>query len=258
MDSVVASDGTRIAYRTVGDGPDVLLFLHPWGASGTGRFWNLLLEELDLTTRRIVLPDLRGHGHSAPSSTGYGVAQLASDTIAVLDEVGAREVILVGHSVGSRIAQYLAATQPERVRGQVLFAPVPASELPLSDEVLATWLECARDREKWAALMAQFTKDPPTPAIIDAYFDDLTLAARPGLAGLFDLCRRDGFAEALASIAAPTLLVVGTHDRAFPFPLVKTQIQEKITGARLVEIDAGHEIPLERPREATALLERFC
>jgi pimeloyl-ACP methyl ester carboxylesterase len=253
--ATVAPDGTRIAYRVVGDGGTPLVFLHGWGASGTGRFWNATLEQLDVAQLRAVLIDLRGHGDSGCGQPT--ITSLAGDVVAVLDAEQIDRAILVGHSVGGRLALWLATSRADRVRGQILFASVPPLALPFTDQLLDRWLAARATRHAWATLLAGFTKSAPSVATVDDYFADVARADERGLRGLFNLCRENAFADRLASITCPTLIVAGTHDVGFPPALLRDTIQRPIDRARLTSVDCGHEIPLERPDVTAALIEAF-
>src|SRR5438105_661508 len=119
---VHARDGAEIFYRTVGEGARTVLFLHGWGGSGSGPFWDRMLRRLPADGLRIVLVDLRGHGRSEQTRAGFTTEQFADDMFAVADHLDAREVVLVAFSMSGRWAQWMSCTRPERVIGQVLIA----------------------------------------------------------------------------------------------------------------------------------------
>ena len=90
--TVRASDGTRLFCRIAGEGPTTLLFLHGWGGSGSGAFWDRTLQHLDPTGLRLVLADLRGHGRSDHAREGFTTERFAEDMFEVADHVGAARV----------------------------------------------------------------------------------------------------------------------------------------------------------------------
>lgn len=109
--SVVSRDGTRIAYRRVGEGPAVVL-LHggAQAAQNLMRLAQALADEF-----AVYVPDRRGRGRSGPPSDGYGLRVECEDIEALLTETGARFVF--GLSSGALIALQAALTLPtiERV-----------------------------------------------------------------------------------------------------------------------------------------------
>jgi non-heme chloroperoxidase len=260
MTTVRSDDGVAIAYTTFGDGPRTLLFLHGWGGASTGFFWTPILQELDLTSLRVILADLRGHGASEHASNGFTDAQFARDMFAVADHAGAEQVVLVAYSMSGRWAQWMACTTPDRVIGQMLIAAAPALDLPLTDDVKAYWLQVARDRtmatfDPW---VHQFTRERLSPDLLQAYFEAVTTTQESSLGATLDMCRQQGsFVDRLPATRARTLVLGGRHDPMLPPAVLKQTIVDVIPGARLAVVDSGHEMPLERPRETAALLEAF-
>ncbi|WP_026116680.1 alpha/beta fold hydrolase [Nocardiopsis valliformis] len=95
-----------------------------WRAAGWPR-------ALEAAGRRVIGPDLRGHGASdKPTDSGlYLPEHFVADILAMLDELGVTSVDVVGYSMGSRLAWELALTAPDRVRRLVLGGFGPANAL---------------------------------------------------------------------------------------------------------------------------------
>src|SRR5262245_21188812 len=92
--SVTTSDGTRLYYRTTGQGPRTLLFLHGWGGTGSGGFWDGVVRQVDSRNLRIIMPDLRGHGRSDHTRRGYTTERFAEDLFEVADAAQASELVV--------------------------------------------------------------------------------------------------------------------------------------------------------------------
>ncbi len=118
MPTITTDDGTSIAYRTFGEGPLNVLLVHGWMVSGA--VYNDLLDALDTSGLRLIVPDLRGTGASDKPGSGYSLERHAKDMVAAADAAGAQSFVVVGHSMGGQIAQWIAASQPDRVRGLML------------------------------------------------------------------------------------------------------------------------------------------
>ena len=259
MVMVRTDDGVAISYKALGDGPRHLLFMHGWGGAGSGHSWAEVLPFLDLTGLRALVIDLRGHGQSGPAASGFTVERFARDMFAVADHAGADRVVVVAFSMSGKWAQWMACTAPQRVAGQVLLAPAPATEFPLPEEVKQHWLRVARsgDMEQFAALLGPFTKEPLPPALLERYFRDVGETPQASLSATLDMCAKGAFADRLPATRAATLVVAGKHDAMMPSAMLRQTIVAPIPGARLGELDCGHEIPLEKPRETAALIEAF-
>lgn len=113
------SDGLRMGYGDVGEGP-ALVLIHGWAearqeweaagwAEGVGR------------GRRLLIPDVRGHGTSARPHelAAYATRALAHDILALLDAAEIRQADVIGYSMGSAIALWAVALWPDRVRSLV-------------------------------------------------------------------------------------------------------------------------------------------
>ena len=108
--------GLEIAYTLYGEGDGTLVLVHGWG--GNQLQWLGQVE--DLAQRyTVVTVDLGGHGLSGRGRSGASLSQLTTDLGAVLDQIGARQVILIGHSLGGLVALETARAKPEAVRGVI-------------------------------------------------------------------------------------------------------------------------------------------
>src|SRR5262245_38871417 len=93
-------DGINLHYLTVGRGPDVFM-LH--GFLGNLAVWHLNIVPALRTHLRVTTLDLRGHGYSDVTPTGYTTEELAEDLRGTLDRFGIERTMLVGHSFGADI-----------------------------------------------------------------------------------------------------------------------------------------------------------
>jgi pimeloyl-ACP methyl ester carboxylesterase len=99
------------------DAPTVLL-VH--GSGGHAHWWDVLVPFF-VPGYRLIAPDLRGHGESSwPTEPAYGIADLGSDLLAVVDTLGRGPLAVVAHSMGARAAAWFAATYPDRVHALAL------------------------------------------------------------------------------------------------------------------------------------------
>src|SRR3954453_18261377 len=137
MPETTSTDHTRINYNPVGSGPVDVLFMHGWAGSGSD--FDGVVEHLDGANLRAITFDLRGHGDSGLPSNGYGLDQLADDTISVANAVGADRFFLVGFSMSGKFAQYVTSLHADRVLGQVLVAGCPVGELPMPADMVIDW-----------------------------------------------------------------------------------------------------------------------
>jgi pimeloyl-ACP methyl ester carboxylesterase len=256
---VRTNDGITIAYSTRGSGSITLLFMHGWGGAGSGHSWAEIFAYLDLTGLRTLVADLRGHGKSEQTAMGFTTERFAQDMFAVADDAGADRFIVVGYSMSGKWAQWMACTAPERIAGQILVAPVPAAEMPIPEEVKEQWLQMARsgDSELFKEVLRPFLKEPLSPELVNSYFYDVSHTSQVTLGATLEMMRKGSFVERLPATRAPTLVIGGSYDALVPLDTVRQAIVAPIPGARLAVLDCGHEVPLEQPQVAAALIQAF-
>lgn len=201
---------------------------------------------------RVILYDLRGHGQSERTSSGYDVATQAGDLRAILEALGVEgPVDLVGHSFGGLVALRQALDHPASVRRLALVeAPLPPSTLGgieafrgLDSAELAGALPEVQRRavrgggrraRRLLASLSFLTRETTLP-------DDLAAEG-------------DVPDDALAALGPPLLAVYGTTSACRP---AGERLARVVPGARHVELPAGHYLPLEAPAELTQTLVGF-
>lgn len=254
MPTVASSDQTSLHYRVIGDGPRNVLLVHGWMVSGA--VFDELVEKLDTTGLRLVIPDLRGSGGSAAPASGYTLEQHGRDVLAVADHAGLERFTVVGHSMGGQIAQWVAAQEPSRVEGLVLLNTVPASGLPLPPDAAGLFRTSAGDREKQKMILGMACKQL-TEAALERLLKDAGAVSRASIEGSFDAWTGGGIEAKLASITAPTL-VLATDDAFLPPAFLREKVVSLIRGARLAYLPGpGHYPQVERSAETAALLTAF-
>jgi len=132
MPTIDVGDGRRLAYAEAGSGA-VLVMVH--GSPGDGRSWARVIRHLR-PDRRVLTPDLPGHGGSDPLPAGTAHRTRTTATaIGRLIEACAAPAWLCGHSYGGNVALHAALSQRERVKGLILLEPVFMRALELSGEL---------------------------------------------------------------------------------------------------------------------------
>lgn len=81
----------------------------------SGIVYDWLVESLKSDDLRILVPDLRGAGGSDKPANGYTIERFSQDILALADQEKMDKFVVVGHSMGGMIAQWLAAHHPQRV-----------------------------------------------------------------------------------------------------------------------------------------------
>ncbi len=238
-----------------GSGP-TLVFLHYWG--GSARTWNLVTDHL--ADHDVLTMDFRGWSRSRGLSGPYTLSQLAADTLSVLDDAGARDYVLVGHSMGGKVAQLVAGTRPARLRGLILVGSGPAKAGAQITTEYREQLSHAYDSEESTAqardniltgralsdeLKAQIVTDSRSSA--DAARTEWPLR---GIA--------QDISERTQLVDVPTLVIAGENDHVEPAQILQQNLIPYLPGAELLVIPStGHLIPLEAPTELATVISDF-
>ena len=236
--------GVELEYADQGRG-DALLLLH--GYADSWYSYDGVLRALPAGVRAVA-PTQRGHGDSDKPADGYAMADFAGDAVALLDHLGIERALVCGHSMGTFVAQELALTRPERVRGLALVCGATTADNPvlrgLREEV--DGLVDPIDRDFAYAFQAGTVSRPLSEAVMARIMEEtMKMPARVWRAALAGLGAWRA-PPARGAIACPTLIAWGDRDEIFPLA-EQHALCDAIPGAQLRVYDAGHALHWEQP-----------
>jgi 3-oxoadipate enol-lactonase len=252
--------GRNIAYNLLGskDAPVVVLG-HALGSSS--EIWGYQLPLLT-PKFRVLAYDIPGHGESDPPVGQDSYDDLAADLAELLDHAQIGRMTLVGLSIGGMIAQHFALLYPDRLQALVLCstgAQTNEAGKKIFAERIARVNEGGIETQVEGSIGRWFTPQfvSRAPATVEWV---RALYRKTSPAGFINGCRAiQGLdtLDRLSGITAPTLLIPGELDPAFP-ESVSRAIQSKIKNARLeVLTGAAHIGNVERPHEFNEILLQF-
>ncbi len=238
-------------WREVGSSVDVAVFLH--GLGGSRISWGPQLQPLS-SARRITAWDAPGYGVSAPiaepSFAAY--AERAADLIRTVSPDA--PVDLVGLSFGGMIAQYTAARFPELVRTLTLMCTSPAFGLDGTDPVQwrqarLSGLEHFGSPGAAAPVILGALVGPDGAHVVPEAVEAMERIELPGLLDAIATITTHDSRQILPTIAAPTLVLVGSADEETPVSYAEA-IVKLMPNARLQVIEGvGHLLNLEAPTQ---------
>lgn len=224
-DAYADVNGVRLHYRIGGRGP-ALVLLH--GLTLSGAWWNGLAPQL-VSEHTVIIPDLRGHGQSTNPSGVFRHPDVATDILALLDQLQIRQFSLLGHSTGAGVSLHIAARAPDRVQSMMLIALGHR----ITDQTRARW-----------------PKYPPLDSV-PAQYRNYYLRIHPG--GRAQVDQLLGYlrhladsvddlnlpSELVARIRAPAMIIFGDRD---PHPVeIATELYRLLPKAQLwIVPNAGH------------------
>lgn len=262
MTYVRSTDGTRIHYRVTGrPGAPPVLFIQGLGTDKQG--WNLQRIASAPWYQAVAL-DNRGAGRSDKPHGAYSLEQMADDALAVLDHAGIETAHVVGASMGGAISQILAVRQPDRLRSLTLACTAGANH-PWREDLLASWRDQARSRgirsmgedaARWMVGPRSFRRLLPAMGWLGPIA--LGSPAHAFAAQCDAILNVDmSYADELANITVPTLVVVGNQDILTPRG-DSEELADRIPTAELAVISgAAHGLMIEHAGSFNRVLFDF-
>lgn len=253
-------NGITLAYQELGSGSPLVLIN---GFASTMDMWNPPVLAALSGQYRVLIFDNRGTGYSSASGEPFSIPLFAGDTLALMDALGIARAHLLGHSMGSCIAQEIALAHPERAGRLVLVAGTcggarmvrmrPEIWQTLSDKS-GTGLDLAN--RMFSVLFPQEWRAAHDPW---QYCPDVreTVSEQSAVKQADALFSWAGTYDRLPAIRSPTLVVTGTEDVVIP-PANSWLLAERIPGARLERIPgAGHGLMYQCPERFAGIITEF-
>ncbi|GAB3224762.1 alpha/beta hydrolase [Hymenobacter seoulensis] len=281
------SQPVRMAYMEVAAGRKAngrtVVLLH--GKNFFGAYWRETIKALAAAGFRVVVPDQIGFGKSDKPVIQYSFHQLAHNTKRLLDTLGVKKAVIVGHSMGGMLATRFALLYPEITEKLVLENPIGLEDYRLGvpfqtvDQTEATELKSSEEsirkyhatyyphgypkaHDEWLLPLAAQTRHPDFPKVARA--NALT----------FHMIYQQPVSYEFSRVTVPTLLIIGQDDRTVvgkglikdpavlakmgQYPELGRRTAAQIKGAKLVPLaGVGHIPHLEAPAKFQAALLAF-
>jgi pimeloyl-ACP methyl ester carboxylesterase len=259
--------GVRTRYFVGGEGPPIII-VHGLGGAAVNF---TLLAPLLAERRRVLIPDLPGHGLSQPFAEADGLTTYAEHVAAVADAEGMLPAAVLGYSMGGVIALRLAVARPDHVSALLL---VSAAGIVSATRRAQIWLTVTgalrpalvfsrirgtvarRPRLRWGPFGLWGAVDPPAlpPEAVIGFLEAPSQHTDVGTAGRALL--KDDPREDLDRVRCPALLVWGARDRLVPLADGFEYARRLRAPIRTLPA-AGHLVVGEQPEECAAILLQF-
>jgi len=243
-------------FETSGSGATALLYLHYWG--GSARTWRPVIDALPDDCTHVAV-DLRGWGDSPGPDAGYDLADMADDVRGVIDTLALERYVLVGHSMGGKLAQYLAADRPAGLVGLVLVAPSPPLPLPLDTPQRDAMTHAYDDAASIGATLDHVLAAGPLPPALRSQVVEDSLRGAPAAKQAWPHgAMAEDITERARRIDVPVTVVSGELDRVDPPAALLTHLLPFVPHAVLETVPGrGHLLPLEAPQAVAHAIRRF-
>ncbi len=268
----VEVEGLKLHYLDWGGDAGKRTFVLLHGGAAHAHWWDAVAPMLTPYGRVLAL-DFRGHGRSQWADSGhYGPPSYLKDVRGLIENLGTR-VVLVGHSMGGAVAQWVAVTHPELLDALVI-VDAPHGGPPLFRRLMWRWRRRSHggvrpELRSAGDIIRKFRLHPPETNLTRLEIERLALLGAEQLPGGAWAFRFDPETRAwrkhgrrmsrpkLSKIATPTLLLRGDRS-GLVSPSHVARMHRKIRGSVLKEIPrAFHHVPLDNPGDTAAAIIEF-
>ena len=252
----IQTNGIHLHVTQSGTAHRALVFLHYYG--GSSRTWGSVIEALSGGFRTVAL-DQRGWGRSEAPANGYRMQDLADDALGVIEALGLKHYVLVGHSMGGKVAQLLASRRPAGLEAVVLVAPSPPSPMVLSPDQQSVMAGAYTSPESVMWVVDNVLTDSPlSPAVKTQVIEDSLAGAPQARQAWPETGMAEDITAAVGAIAVPVLVLSGDGDQVDRTDTLKQELMPRIPGAQLKVLPrVGHLLPLEAPLEVASSISDF-
>jgi len=234
------SDGVRIAYAIVGEGPPFVVTPGSWESitlrlaqEEATRFYEPLAER-----HTLVFYDRRGVGLSDRERADFTIEADIRDLEAVADSLGEASIVLMGSFHLGPAAIVYAARHPERVSRLILYGTYARGRELTRDDIKASIISLARSHWGMAArTLADFTAPNVGPQMLERIVRNQRESTTGEMvASLLELAYAIDVMDVLPQVQAPTLVLHRQNNQVVPFRLGR-ELSSLLPNARLVSLD---------------------
>jgi 3-oxoadipate enol-lactonase len=242
---IIDTNGATLQIAEAGDGIPALVFLHYWG--GSSRTWQGVIDRLDGRPRAIAV-DQRGWGGSVATDRRYELAAMADDAEAVARALGLHHYVLVGHSMGGKVAQIVAKRRPAGLVGLVLVAPAPPTPMPVPETVRAAMLQQYNSRDGVLEALAVLSGKSLSSELREQVIEDTLRGAPEAKRAWTERNMIEDVSAGLDAVMLPVTVVIGDRDQVEHEAALRRAFARFLPQATFRVLNGvGHLSPLEAP-----------
>ncbi len=247
--------GAKLTAKDTGAGELALIFLHYWG--GSACTWDPVIACLPASVRSIAL-NQRGWSGSVAADDHYDLDALADDVLAVTEVLAVRRFVIVGHSMGGKIAQILAGRRPTGLEGLVLVAPAPPTPMQVPEEVRAGMLASYQSREGVLQALGVLAGSPLPRTLQEQVIADTLSGEAAAKRAWPDRGMTQDVSAGLEGFTLPVDVLIGEHDQIEREAVLRPALSRLWPQATFTIVpEMGHLLPLEAPETIALACERM-
>ncbi|TAQ85635.1 hypothetical protein B7494_g6045 [Chlorociboria aeruginascens] len=236
-----------------------LIFLHFWG--GSAQTFSSTISNLSNAYQTVSI-DFRGWGNSTgpDSAEAYSINHLATDVETLIQKMDIGEFVLIGHSMGGKVAQLIAGRNLiHGLRGVILIASAPPTPFQLPPDMRRTQ-GMAYSSPGSAEFVARnvLTASVLSDDVVGMLVQDMQKGNEFAKAAWPAYAMAEDIVADARKIDVPVLVIAGELDKVEPVRRLESEVVKNITHAKMVVIEAsGHLIPVEAPLKLALAITDF-
>lgn len=229
-----------------------VVFVHGW--QGDRTVWRDVIAALGDDVRAIAL-DLPGSGDASDAPGPYTLERFAAHVGDVVESQGLAPAVIVGHSMGAKVAVRLAIDAPELVRGLVLVAPVPVTTAGFSERGEAYLRATAGDPVRVREWLIKTVSKTPNAETLERLCCVAARARPEAMLESLDSWMHTDLAEQAKTIKVPVLVIAPENDQPENARAKVADLLPKASFAVLPS--AAHYTIVENPREVVHVIREW-
>lgn len=248
-----------VNFGRYGHGAHKVLGLHGW--FGDADTFSALEQSLDPDHFECAWLAHRGYGRSSHITGRYDMHEMAEDALAVADRLEWPRFSIIGHSMGGKAAQLLAAGNNKRVRTLTCISSVSADPVPFDADTRALFERATEDEDVRRLIIGISVANRLSPIWVERLAAlSVARSRRDAFAAYFKSWADEDLSSTIDRLEVPTLVLVGAHD-----PIITASYSEAGFGQRFSVLtvktleNSGHyamdEVPLALGAELLAHLQ---
>ncbi|AHJ99625.1 alpha/beta fold hydrolase [Hymenobacter swuensis] len=237
--------------------PLTFIGLHYW--AGSGRAFDAVAGLLS-SDYPLLAPDLGGFGNAPAPPGGFTVDAYADAVAAFIAEKKVGRYVLVGHSMGGKIALALAARQPAGLAGVALLSPSPPTPEPMTEQDRKASQQAYGKPVEAESTFRKITARPLAPKLHRQIVADNLRSTRAAWDAWLLHGSRENLSSRMCDVQVPCTILAGDQDAIMSPSVHGLETLPLLPDGTPLEIigGAGHLLPYEAPEEVAALLRRFA
>ncbi len=246
MNVKVGDSNLNVLENGASSNAPALVFLHYFG--GSAQSWREVTGALE-NDFYCVAPDLRGFGKSQDAAS-FEIEDYARDISNLTAALELKNYILIGHSMGGKIALNIAAQKPKGLRSLILFAPSPPTPEPMAEDERRRMLTTHGTRNAAEETVAGGVCRTLAGAVYEQAIKDNLESSEAAWRAWLETGSRRNIAPVMQEIEVPICAAVGAKDENITAELTTREIISRVAyGDLSVIANAKHLLPLEAPAE---------